>query len=318
MKFKDLIRKFASEQIPLLLFIFLFIIFSILSPIVITPNNILNLIFQATINGIMAVGMTFVIISGGFDLSIGYNMALCGILAVTLQEYFNVFISCVIALIVGIFIGFINGLLVTKARINPFIATLGMFITLNGLILWYTGGYHYFPKYDTFKYIAYGKLFYIPFPIWIFLLFIIVGHLTLTKTRFGKRVCAIGGDENICRTMGINVHLNKILVYIISGFTAAVSGLILASRANTGTPEFGKQTMFIVIGAVVLGGTSLEGGVGGILKTVVGIFIFGLIQNGLGFLNIIAYYQKIAWGLILLTIVIIDRYRTVKRRRLQV
>jgi ribose transport system permease protein len=316
MKNGSILKKITRDYIPLLLLLFLIIIFSILSPVFFTPTNILNVVFQVTINGIMAIGMTFVIISGGFDLSIGYNMALSAILAVTMQNYFGVVSACLIAIASGIVVGLINGLLTSKAKINPLIATLGIYITLNGLILWYTKGYHYFPKYYEFTYISYGKLFYIPFPIWVFLLFIFIGYIVLSKTKYGKRVYAMGGDEEVCRILGINVDLHKISVYMISGFTSSISGIILASRANCGTPEFGKHTMFLVIGAVVLGGTSLEGGIGGILNSIIGVFIFGIIQNGLGFLNVITYYHYIIWGLILLMVIIFDRYKTIKRRML--
>jgi ribose transport system permease protein len=313
----NIFTRVIGKQIPLIVLLLLIIIFSILTPVFFSLDNLLNIFYQITINGIMAIGITFVIISGGFDLSIGYNMTLCAVLAVNLQNYFSVVQSCLIAILAGSLVGLFNGLLVTKGKINPFIATLGTWITLHGLILWYTGGYHYFSKYYEFTYIAYGKLFYIPFPIWIIILFIIIGYIVLGKTKFGKRVYAIGGDENVCTILGINVHLHKILVYVISGFTASISGIIIASRAGCGTPEFGRFTMFMVIGAVAIGGTSLEGGIGGIFNSVVGVLIFMVIQNGLGFLNIITYYHYIVWGLLLLAVVIFDRYRTIQRRRME-
>jgi len=306
---KKFYRYLIDEGIIIILLLALIIVFSFLSPIFLTPNNLINIFLNVAIDGLMAIGVTLVVISGGIDLSIGSVMALSATLAVKLQGIFNIFFAVAIAVFAGIIIGLINGLLVTRAKINPFISTLGMFITLKGLVYLILENKALRTENILYKNITHGKLFMVNFPIWVFFIILIITYFLLSRTILGKRIYAIGGDKFISVLFGLNYNSISLFVYTFSGFCAAVSGIILSSRASMVSPLFGETTMLMVIGAVVLGGVSLAGGKGTVIKSFIGILIFSIIQNAFGLLGFDIDYQMGVWGALLVTIITISDFK---------
>jgi len=290
-------------------FIFIVIVVSIASPAFLTFRNILNLLRQSSIIGVIAAGMTFVIISGNFDISVGAIAALSGAVALQLllSGWFLPF-AILAGLIVGAIIGLLNGILVAKFNISSLIATLAMITIVRGIILLLTGGYPISGLTTYFRLIGNGYLFGIPVPVIIFLLMIIIGQVILTKTRFGRYVYSVGGNEEASKLSGINVDFYKISVFVISGLMAALAGIILASRLETATPMAGDGYELDAIASVVIGGTSVTGGEGGALKTVIGVLLMGVINNSFNLLGINVYFQYIFKGVIILAAVGFDSY----------
>ncbi|HKK49223.1 MAG TPA: ABC transporter permease, partial [Alkalispirochaeta sp.] len=234
-----------------------------LTPHFLTPTNLLNVVRQSSIIGVMAVGVTFVILSGGIDLSVGSVMAVSGMIAAgTMQNGGGIFVGIVVALGVGIAAGLVNGLLVTKGGITPFVVTLGMMSIARGATLIYSNGYPISGFSETFRFIGGGEILGIPFPVIIFFLVVLTGWAVLTQTRLGRYTYAIGGNEETVKLSGINSDFFKTMVYVISGATAGISALILTSRLNSAGPTAGLTYELTVIAAVVIGGTSLSGGRG--------------------------------------------------------
>ena len=309
MKKNNILIKFIKNNIPFLILVFLVIISPFLTKSFLVPRNILSIFLDVSIFGIMAIGVTFALILGCFDLSIGAMMALSAALAVGMQEYVNIYLSVIIAIVACLLAGLINGLLVTKARINPFIATLGTNMTIYGIVYLYTNYNTINAVHDKYVYINDGKLFYINFPIWLLIFFYIIASIVLYKTKYGKIVYSIGGNEYISRLFGINTHLYKIITYILSGFFCAISGVIVSSRVMAAIPSFGENAMLIVVGGVVMGGISILGGIGKLHKAIVGIFMLSVLQDIFALLNIPYGHQQYIWGAVFVIVVILDRRR---------
>lgn len=290
-------------------FVLICIVLSILSPNFLTVQNAMIILRQISINGILAIGVTYVIIAGGIDLSLGSVVALTGVIAALLaqNESYSLFVPLFVALLAGMIIGSINGLVITKGKTAPFIVTLGMMTIARGLALVVSDGRPVSNLSKSFNYIGSGDLFSIPIPVWIFVLVIILSMIILNKTKIGRRLYAVGGNENAARASGINVHSIKMFAYIICSGLAGLAGIILASRITTGQPNAGISYELDAIAAVVIGGTSLSGGVGKVTGTVIGALIIGVINNGLDLLNISSYYQQIIKGVIIVGAVLIDR-----------
>ncbi len=281
-----------------------------LTPHFLTPTNLLNVVRQSSIIGVMAVGVTFVILSGGIDLSVGSVMAVSGMIAAgTMQNGGGIFLGIVVALGVGIAAGLVNGLLVTKGGITPFVVTLGMMSIARGLTLIYSNGYPISGFSETFRFIGGGVILGIPFPVIILFLVVLIGWAVLTQTRLGRYTYAIGGNEETVKLSGINSDFFKTMVYVISGATAAISALILTSRLNSAGPTAGLTYELTVIAAVVIGGTSLSGGRGTVWGSLIGALLIAVINNGMNLLGISPYFQELVRGVIIILAVYVDRLR---------
>lgn len=281
------------------------------------------MILQVSVIGIIAIGVTQVIITGGIDLSSGSLVAMTAIVAMSfaqMSEYARavypaltdlpVYIPVIIGLGIGLFAGALNGVLVAKTGIPPFIATLGMMVTARGIAKWYTTGQPVsFPSED-FAAIGDGI-----WPVLIFLFVAAVFHFALRYTRYGKFTYAIGANPQAARVSGINVENHLIKVYAIAGLLAGLAGIVTAARAETAQAGMGMMYELDAIAAAVIGGTSLSGGQGRIIGTVIGTLILGLMMSGFTFLRIDAYYQEIVKGLIIVTAVVADVYRQKKRSK---
>ncbi len=281
-----------------------------LSPVFLTTTNVLNVVRQSSIFGIMAIGMTFVILTGGIDLSVGSILAVAGAIAAgMIKGGAGILPVVLLALVIGIGCGLANGLLITVGRIAPFVVTLGMMSIGRSLTLIYTKGYPISGFSGSFRFIGGGDILSLPFPIIVFLLTVVVAWLILTQTRLGRYTYAIGGNEETVKLSGINADFYKTIVYVISGITAAMSALILTSRLNSAEPVAGSGYELDVIAAVVIGGTSLNGGRGSVWGTLIGALLIGVINNGMNLLGISPYFQLLVKGLIIIGAVLLDRLR---------
>ena len=292
-------------------FAVLIIVISIAAPAFLQGQNIINIVRQSSMIGIIGFGMTFVIISGGIDLSVGSVLAFSGIIGCSLaqQDSTTPLAFAILAGIgVGAMFGFINGFLIARVRLAPFIVTLAMMSLIRGWCMVITDGRPVINISESYASIA-GKIEVagIPLPIIVFIGIIALYAFILYKTRFGRHVYAIGGNEQSAMVSGINVGFVKTMVYTIVGISSAVSGILLTSRVMTASPVLGEGYELNAIAAVVIGGTSLSGGVGGIWGTVVGVMIMGCINNGLDLMHVSSYYQQIIWGIIILIAVFLDR-----------
>ena len=291
-------------------FVLVCVVMWALTPHFLTPTNLLNVVRQSSIIGVMAVGVTFVILSGGIDLSVGSVMAVSGMIAAgTMQNGGGIFVGIVVALGVGIAAGLVNGLLVTKGGITPFVVTLGMMSIARGATLIYSNGYPISGFSETFRFIGGGEILGIPFPVIIFFLVVLTGWAVLTQTRLGRYTYAIGGNEETVKLSGINSDFFKTMVYVISGATAAISALILTSRLNSAGPTAGLTYELTVIAAVVIGGTSLSGGRGSVWGSLIGALLIAVINNGMNLLGISPYFQELVRGVIIILAVYVDRLR---------
>lgn len=285
---------------------------SIASPDFRTSSNFLSLLRQSSINGLIAFGMTCVILTGGIDLSVGSVLALStAICAGMITSGIPAGVAMIIALVIGTVLGLISGLLVTKGRLQPFIATLITMTVFRGATMIYTDGKPISNLGDSFvlKFIGKGSLFGIPFPVILLLLVFIVFYFLLTKTTFGRRVYATGSNAKCAQLVGVNINKTKIILYGISGLMASLSGLILLSRLSSAQPTLGTGYELDAIAAVALGGTSMNGGRGKIQGTLIGVLIIAVLNNGLNILGVSSYYQAVVKGLVILLAVLADRKR---------
>ncbi|MCZ8510923.1 ribose ABC transporter permease [Paenibacillus filicis] len=298
---------------PLFGFILIIIILSIISSDFLTITNIFNVLRQVSINALIAFGMTFVILTGGIDLSVGAILALSSAFtAGMLASGTNTWLAVLIGLFCGAIFGAVNGLLVTKGKVAPFIATLATMTVFRGFTLVYTQGKPMTGLNESFAFIGKGYFFDIPMPIvWMILIFIIL-YIVLKYTTFGRRVFALGSNEEATWLSGINTSGIKVLVYSISGLLAAFSGIILTSRLNSAQPTAGTSYELDAIAAVVLGGTSLSGGRGWLVGTLIGAMIIGVLDNGLNLLNVSSFYQLVVKGAVILVAVLMDRSKSSK------
>ncbi|WP_027414918.1 ABC transporter permease subunit [Aneurinibacillus terranovensis] len=289
--------------------ILLVIVLAIMSPDFFTWNNIFNVLRQISINALIAFGMTFVILTGGIDLSVGAILALSGaITANYLVAGLNPVAAILLGLLAGTIMGAINGLLITKGKIAPFIATLATMTLFRGITLVYTGGRPItdFTS-DLFTMIGGGYVSYIPVPvIWMLAIFAVL-YFVLRKMSFGRRVYAIGGNEEASILSGIKVDRVKIAIYSLTGLLSAFAGIILTSRLNSAEANAGTGFELDAIASVVLGGTSLSGGKGWIFGTLIGAMIIGVLNNGLNLLEVSSFYQQVVKGIVILLAVLLDR-----------
>lgn len=295
------VRNWMKQNIIMFAFIALFIIFSFLSPVFLRVENLLNITRQISFRGIAAVGMMFVIITGGIDLSIGSTVQMMNVICPLLMvEYgVNAGLSVSVCLIIAVLIGLINGVLIAKLGIPPMIVTMASMNALNGAAFLISGGQPVFGFKDSFAVMGQGYLGSIPIPTLIMLAMFLIGAFVLNKTTFGRDLYAIGGNEEAARLCGVNVTRVKIAAYVFDSLFACVAGILMLSRLMSGTPNTGKGFEFEVITAVVLGGVSVSGGVGRVFSVVFGVFIIGVLNNGLTLIGLNTYWQYVLNGIVL-------------------
>ena len=309
--------KYMSELTTVIALIILMAVITIINSNFLTANNLLNLLLQVTSNALIAFGMTFVILTGGIDLSVGSILALSSALtAGLLGSGMPVTLAILISLILGCILGMMNGLLISYGKLAPFIVTLATVTIFRGATLVYTNGNPITKGLsDTFlfQFLGQGYIVGIPFPVIIMFIVFIVLYVLLHKTAFGKSVYAIGGNEKAAYISGVKLNKVKIIIYSISGIMASISGLIITSRLSSAQPTAGASYEMDAIAAVVLGGTSLSGGKGRILGTLIGALIIGVLNNGLNIIGVSAFWQQVVKGVVILIAVLIDRFKVVKQ-----
>ncbi|NOH31974.1 ribose ABC transporter permease [Vibrio chagasii] len=311
-KKKPLISKeWLIDQKSLIALIFLIVIVSFLNPNFFTVDNILNILRQTSVNAIIAVGMTLVILTAGIDLSVGSVLALCGAFAASMIGMeIPVMVAVPTALLAGAALGAISGVIIAKGKVQAFIATLVTMTLLRGVTMVYTDGRPISTGFtdtaDAFAWFGTGYAMGVPVPVWIMVVVFASVWYLLNHTRFGRYVYALGGNESATRLSGIDVDKVKIDVYAICGLLAAVAGIIVASRLSSAQPTAGMGYELDAIAAVVLGGTSLAGGRGRIMGTLIGALIIGFLNNALNLLDVSSYYQMIAKAVVILLAVLVD------------
>ncbi len=291
-------------------FFVILIILMILSPNAFAkPANLVNILKQASINGILAMGMMFVIVSGGIDLSVGSIVALTGVIAATFAHpgEYPLIVPIILSAVIGALVGCFNGASVAYGNIPPFIVTLGTMTIIRGVALIAANGQPVFNVTKSFESIAGGFVWNaIPHLVVYFLVVAAICAFVLTRTVFGRRVYAIGGNETAARVSGINTNQIKVAVYTISGFLAGLAGLLLASRLVSGNPTSGQAYELDAIAAVIIGGVSMSGGAGKWYGTVIGALLIAVIGNGLDILNVSSHFQLIIKGSIIIVAVLLD------------
>lgn len=291
-------------------FLVILVILMILSPNAFAkPANLVNILKQASINGILAMGMMFVIISGGIDLSVGSIVALAGVVATTFAHpgEYPLIVPIVLAAVIGALVGLFNGVSVAYGNIPPFIVTLGTMTIVRGMALIAANGQPVFNVTKSFEGIAGGFVFdMIPHLVVYFVVIAGICAFIITRTVFGRRVYAIGGNETAAKVSGINVNRIKVAVYTLSGFLAGLSGLLLASRLISGNPTSGQSYELDAIAAVIIGGVSMSGGAGKWYGTIIGALLIAVIGNGLDILNVSSHFQLIIKGSIIIVAVLLD------------
>lgn len=296
-------RKIISEQKPFLVLLAIIIVMSFASSFFFTIDNITNILIQASIYGIMACGMTFAIIGGDFDLSVGSIMALSGLISVLAEPYTGQVFSIIMGILTACLLGLLNGFLIAKCHISSFIATIGTSYMIKGVALKISDGNPISSQNSWYALIGNGKLFGIPFLILILIALVLATWYILTSTRFGRNIYTMGGNAEVAHNSGIHVEFYKISVFILSGFAAGIAGILNSSKLNTASALQGDNAALSVITGVVIGGTSLIGGVGSIGKSIVGILIFSVITNALDLLGVFSYYQTAIRGILLIFII---------------
>ncbi|HAJ32585.1 MAG TPA: ribose ABC transporter permease [Candidatus Atribacteria bacterium] len=296
LQFKDMIRRYGI----LIGLIGLITAFSILSERFFTISNMLIVMRQTSIVAFLAVGMSFVILGAGIDLSVGSVLAFSGAVGAGVMQNGGIFFGILAGLALGTALGAFNGIVITKLKIPAFIATLAMMAIARGGTLVYTDGRPITGLPSSFAFLGRGYIGNVPFPIILMLIIFILAYIVLKLTRFGRYVYATGGNINAARASGIKVNNVIISTFAISGFLSGLTGMVLASRLNSAQPTAGMGYELDAIAAVVLGGTNLFGGEGELWGTLVGAFIMGILNNGLNMLNVSSFYQQVVKGIVIL------------------
>lgn len=290
-------------------------VFALGSDQFLTLSNLLNVALQTSIIAIVAIGMTFTILTAGIDLSVGSVVALAGALAAGLavRQELGTAAGIALALLAGMAVGALNGLLVVKGKMPPFVATLATLAIARGLTLVYTQGRPIAGIDESFRFLGSGSVLGIPMPVIVLALVFVVAFLVLRYTRFGNYVYATGGNEEVSRLAGIPTNRIIFAVYVISGLTAAIGGILLVARLWSAQPNAAVGLELDAIAAPVLGGVSLFGGIGGVTGALAGAFILGILSNGLNLMGVPSFYQQVIKGAVLILAVMLDL--ATKRRR---
>ncbi len=272
-----------------------------------TWSNITNVMIQVATDGIVAVGVTFIVLMGGIDLSVGSQIALTSVIVIMMQPIGGTVSGVLAALAVGLLIGLVNGLLITRVGISPFVTTLGMMTLVKGVALYLSDSKSHPGTDPVFAHIADTRILGIPFAAIVFILFVLICNWFLTRTSIGRSYYAVGGNPEAAWLAGLNTKNLTLSVYVISGFCTAVAGILLTSRINTGSPIIADNTGTKVISAILLGGTSMAGGIGTVYGTLIGALILGILTNMMNLIGISGYYQTIILGTLLVLSVLADR-----------
>jgi ribose transport system permease protein len=297
----------ARELGTLLGLVGLGVLLTILTPHFLSVSNLLNVMEQTSINAVIAVGMTLVILSGGIDLSVGSLLALAGVvLASALQAGWPAPAAIAAGVAVGGVCGLLNGALITRGRLPAFIATLGMMSIARGAALVFTAGRPVSGFGAGFRQLSTARLLGVPAPVVITIVVYAAGHFLLTRTRFGRYVYAIGGNEEATRLSGIDAAFHKTMVYVLSGMASGLAAALLTARLNSAQPIAGINYELDAIAATVIGGTSLSGGVGTLHGTLIGALIMGVLRNGLNLLGTSSFFQQIVIGVVIIAAVLVD------------
>lgn len=316
-------RRFLKKYGILLIFLGICALLSIITidngvSIFLKFRNIVNVLRQSSVIGIIACGVTFVIITGGIDLSSGSLVAMIGVVAaIVAREVYGLpmILAVFAAMALGILAGSVSGALTAKAKIPPFIATLGMMVSARGVGFLITNGRPVDNLSQSFQFLGqgtilnFGKNFFIPIPVLVFLGVVLLSHFLLAKTRFGKYTYALGGNEQAAYICGVNVDRHKIMVFAYAGFLTSIAAVVLTSRVSAGQPSAGVMYELDAIASAVIGGTSLQGGIGTIGGTVVGTLIIAVMNNGLDLMGVSSYWQQILKGVIIVSAVVLDTMR---------
>lgn len=313
MKFKALLKKYGIFLVLIVLFTY----FALSSKAFFTFGNLINVTRQISMLGIASVGMAFVLLLGGIDLSIGSVVTIVniGVAWLIVKAGVHPVLACFIALLGSASIGFLNGFIIAKVKMPPLIVTLSSMIMIEGFAYMICKGVPIFGFPKEFAYIGQGYIGPIPFPVFVLIFVLLIGAFILNKTYFGRYFYAVGGNEDASKLSGINVDRVKYMVYALSGLFAGIAGIVMLSRTNSGQVTAGKGFEFDVLTAVVLGGVSVNGGSGRISNVVAGVLIIGVLSNGLVLLNVSAYVQMVIKGAVLMSAVGFDCYQ--KNRKIK-
>lgn len=312
-------RLIIQEYGIFLAFLLLAFILSLSNEYFLTPGNISNVLLQTSINGVLAIGMTFVILTRGIDLSVGSDVALAGIVSASFATTsasagiaggpYPFYVALAIGILVGLACGALVGLIVSRFAVPAFVATLGMLSAARGMTLIYGGGKPVPALTPEFRWIGTGNILSIPMPVILLAVVFAVSWWVLTRTRFGRYIYAVGGNPHAAKTSGINVTRMKFSVYMISGSLSGLAGMMLSARTGSALPQAGIAYELDAIAAVVIGGTSLSGGVGRVTGTLIGALIIGVMNNGLDLMGIQSYYQQVLKGALIVGAVMLDQKR---------
>jgi ribose/xylose/arabinose/galactoside ABC-type transport system permease subunit len=309
--------------------LFLIVVFAVLEPRFLHPLNIMNVLRQVSIAGLVALGMTYVILTAGIDLSVGSLVALAGLVCAWVSkggmaDRFAVeigasagnpvYLAAAAAVLVGMVGGLLQGAIIAKLRVPPFVVTLGGLTAFRGLALLFSGGGPISGFEPDFTWWGQGRIWSVPVPVIIFFVAAVLAHLILRYTQFGKHVYAVGGNARAAALNGVPVERITISVYVISGFFCGLAAFLLSARLNSAEAVAGSGLELTVIAAVVIGGTSLFGGVGSIFGTVTGALLIGVLTNGLVLLNVSSFIQQIVIGVILVAAVALDQFAAARRQ----
>ena len=320
---------FVARFAPTLFLIVLMLLFAIIEPRFLSQINLFNVMRQVSITGLLAVGMTFVILTAGIDLSVGSLLAFAGLVAAAvakggLENRFTVgeggvgygwFAAALAAIAVGLACGWLQGLAITRLKVPPFVVTLGGMSAFRGAALLFAAGGPISGFQPSFTWWGQGKIGPVPVPVIIFLLAALIAHIVLRYMRYGRQVYAVGGNPEAARLSGLNVNRIIMSVYVIMGFFAGLGSFVLAARLNSAEAVAGTGYELTVIASVVIGGTSLFGGSGTIFGTVIGSILIGVLLNGLVLMNVSSYIQQIIIGVIIVLAVAFDTFAKSRRRR---
>lgn len=315
---KATIRNLFSTYGIIFVFFLLCLILSFASPYFLKEKNIMNVLRQTSINGLLSIGMTFVILTGGIDLSVGSILAFSAIVAASFSSatfsalgghVYSPLVSYSVSLLAGLILGLVNGTIIAKWRVAPFVVTLGMLSMARGLTYIYNDGMP-IPNIDkSFLPVGQGMFYSLPVPVIIFVAVFALAWIVLYRTRFGRYIYAVGGNEKSAKLSGVNTRWIILSVYGICGVLAALGGLILTARTTAGLPQAGVNYELDAIAAVVIGGTSLNGGQGTLTGTFFGALIMGVINNGLDLLGVSSYFQQLIKGAIIILAVLLDSFQ---------
>jgi ribose transport system permease protein len=301
-------REFLVREKVLVMLIVIVICMSFASRYFLNISNILNIFMDVSIYGIIGCGMTIALICGTFDLSVGSVLALSGMLVVVLEPALGIVFAVLLSVLAAFIVGLINALLITRAEMNPFVVTLGAMTFVRGIVLKISEGKTILSKSEFFNNFGISRVFGIPSIVILFFLLLVITHLVLNNTRFGRSIFAIGSNEEVAKASGIYVRINKGAVFVICSVLAGVCGIVLTAKQGAAAPLYGSDAPITIISAVVIGGTSMAGGQGGVLRTLLGLLLVYIVANALNIFAIPSYIQTIVKGILVIGVVTFDGY----------